>query len=135
MAVLGQINSTTTILEDGDFTVCWASANNSTSNPDNTWLDRQNGTPTVNSPYVAVEDMTITGIAISSNAVDTWGIAIWLDGGGGFVVIHTVSAVNSKSAQDTGLSIDINQGDRFAMRVSGGGNPDYPNCDIYLKSR
>lgn len=132
---LGQINTNTLVLEDGDILACWSGANNAANNVNNQWLDRQNGTTTFSSPYVALVDMTITGAVISSSVVRTWDINILVDSGGGYIVIHTVSASAAKSQEDTGLDIDINAGDRLAMRVSGTGNPDYPNCDIYLKSR
>ena len=130
---LGQINTNTIIVKDGDIISCWSVAKNNVT-ATGEWFRRQAGTSSDTCPFVAVTDMTIIAVGITNQVVTTWSVEILADSGTGPVLIHTITGTADNKQTDTGLAIDINQGDLISIRQGTGTSTD-PSCDIYLKSR
>ena len=131
------------LTDDGDYrkngnlfmTGVWASATNSAT-VTNLYQRRQNGTPSDLSPYVAPFDMTIVAVTTSSNSSQTWDAEVRKAPANSttFSNIHTLSVSSSFQGSSTGLTINVDAGERVAMFIAGT-TITYPNIDIYWKSR
>ena len=118
-------------------TTSWSSAFNNGNVGSLTYLRRQDGTPTNISPYVVPVNMTIVMVAASSDVDQSWSMTIRKTDSVGltYSTIHTITATASRQQINTGLSINLNAGDRIATRLEVGTSIDYPNLDIYVKTR
>lgn len=103
-------------------------ASSSAANTTNRFLDRHDGTPTNESPYVTWFASTLKSISLSSNAASTWTAEVYVNG----VSAATLASGGSQYAQVTGLSVAIAAGDRVSFYVNGTG-VNKPSIDVLIE--
>jgi hypothetical protein len=79
------------------------------------YLDRHDGAPTNQSPYVAFFACTLTNLTLASNAASTWTAEVYVNG----VSAATLVSGGAQYAQSGTLSIAIAAGDRISFYVNG----------------
>lgn len=103
-------------------------ASSSASNTTNRYLDRHDGVPTNQSPYVAWYACELRAISFATAVASTWTAEVYVNGSS----VATLASGGTQYGQSTGLSVSIAAGDRVAFYVNGTG-VDRPSIDALFE--
>jgi hypothetical protein len=99
-------------------------------NTSNTFLQRESGSFTNETPFIVPTNATIIGISASSKNVETWDAEVYVNGSE--VTQLAISAADK--GQTYALSVDVNAGDEISMYCNGSGIRN-PGMSVFLQRR